>query len=50
MSQWYYMVAFLETRDTAEISLELQRGALVGMMVSKLKVIGKKRYNPLKLR
>ena len=37
MSRFDYMVAFL-TQRPCEISLELQRGALIGMMVSGLKV------------
>jgi len=47
MSRFDYMVAFL-TQRPCEISLELQRGALVGMMVSGLKVIRKQGYSPLK--
>jgi hypothetical protein len=47
MSRFDYMVAFL-TQRPCEISLALQRGALVGMMVSDLKVIGKHAYSPLK--
>lgn len=37
MSRFDYMVAFL-TQRPCEVSLELQRGALIGMMVSGLQV------------
>lgn len=47
MSRFDYMVAFL-TQRPCEVSLELQRGALIGMMVSGLKVSSRLVHKPLK--
>lgn len=47
MSRFDYMVAFL-TQRPCEISLDLQRGALVGMMVSGLKVTSREIHWPLR--